>query len=189
FWEKRCKNCSTKIKSEYIHSDIKTLERPKFLSDLRRGYYDVIVGVNLLREGLDLPEVSLVIILDADKEGFLRNAQTLIQTIGRAARHTQGTVVMYADSTTKSMKHAINETERRRKIQEEFNKKHGIVPQSIKKEVGENVFGEPASAIANTAKNTYKKFKKSELEQEMRKAAQALDFEKAAEIRDLIKKL
>ena len=178
-----------KIKSEYIHSDIKTLERPKILSDLRRGYYDVIVGVNLLREGLDLPEVSLVIILDADKEGFLRNAQTLIQTIGRAARHTQGTVVMYADSTTKSMKHAINETERRRKIQEEFNKKHGIVPQSIKKEVGENVFGEPASAIANTAKNTYKKFKKSELEQEMRKAAQALDFEKAAEIRDLIKKL
>src|SRR3989338_1012545 len=102
------------IKSEYLHSDIKTLERPKILNDLRKGNYDVIVGINLLREGLDLPEVSLVVILDADKEGFLRNAQTLIQTIGRTARHTQGTVLMYADTTTKSMKFAINETERRR---------------------------------------------------------------------------
>lgn len=174
-----------KVKAEYIHSDIKTLERPKILSDLRKGKFDVIVGINLLREGLDLPEVSLVIILDADKEGFLRNAQTLIQTIGRTARHTQGTVLMYADTTTKSMKFAINETKRRRKIQKEYNKKHGITPQPIKKDIKENIFGEPEKEI----KNIYKKLKKRELEQEMLKAARELDFEKAAEIRDLIKKL
>lgn len=174
------------IKAEYIHSDIKTLERPKILSDLRKGEYDVLVGINLLREGLDLPEVSLVIILDADKEGFLRNAQTLIQTIGRAARHTQGTVLMYADAVTKSMKFAITETERRRKIQEEYNKKHNIVPQSIKREIGENIFGEEKK---DEEKNIFKKFKKEELEQEMRKAAKNLNFELATELRDLIKKL
>jgi excinuclease ABC subunit B len=179
------------VKAEYLHSDIKTLERPKILSDLRKGNYDVIVGINLLREGLDLPEVSLVIILDADKEGFLRNAQTLIQTIGRTARHTQGTVLMYADTVTKSMKFAISETERRRKIQNEFNRKNNITPQSIKKEIGENVFGEPTESTSNIQmnKNIAKKFTKKELEKEMRKAAKELDFEKAAELRDLIKKL
>ena len=179
------------VKAEYLHSDIKTLERTKILQDLRKGNYDVVVGINLLREGLDLPEVSLVIILDADKEGFLRNAQTLIQTIGRAARHTQGTVLMYADTVTKSMKYTINETKRRRKIQEEFNKKNNLTPQPLNKKIGENVFGEPASAEAKAGavKNIYKKLKKKELEQEMQKSAKELNFEKAAEIRDLIKKL
>ena len=179
------------IKAEYLHSDIKTLERPKILNDLRKGNYDVIVGINLLREGLDLPEVSLVVILDADKEGFLRNAQTLIQTIGRAARHTQGTVLMYADTTTKSMKFAINETERRRKIQEEFNKKNGVEPQPLNKEIGENIFsayGE-SEKETKTLSNFAKLFTKKELEKEMHKAARELNFERASELRDLIKKL
>lgn len=177
------------IKAEYLHSDIKTLERPKILSDLRKGNYDVIVGINLLREGLDLPEVSLVIILDADKEGFLRNAQTLIQTTGRAARHTQGTVLMYADTTTKSMKFAINETERRRKIQEDFNKKNGITPQPLNKKIGENIFGAFGEEKKDEIKNFAKKLSKKELEKEMHKAAKELNFERASELRDLIKKL
>ncbi len=177
------------IKAEYLHSNIKTLERPKILRDLRKGNYDAIVGINLLREGLDLPEVSLVIILDADKEGFLRNAQTLIQTIGRAARHTQGTVLMYADTTTKSMKFAISETARRRKIQEEFNKKNGVIPQPLNKEIGENIFGEFGEEKNNEIKNIAKRLSKKELEREMLKAAKELDFEKAAELRDLIKKI
>ncbi|HEY4521824.1 MAG TPA: excinuclease ABC subunit UvrB [Candidatus Paceibacterota bacterium] len=180
-----------KIKAEYLHSDIKTLERPKILNDLRKGNYDVIVGINLLREGLDLPEVSLVIILDADKEGFLRNAQTLIQTIGRTARHTQGTVLMYADTTTKSMKFAINETERRRKIQKEFNKKHGITPQPLNKEISENIFSgyEENEKETKELRNFAQKLTKKEMEKEMHKAAKELNFEKAAELRDLIKKL
>ena len=181
------------IKTEYIHSDIKTLERHKILRDLRKGTYDVIVGINLLREGIDLPEVSLVIILDADKEGFLRNAQTLIQTIGRAARHTQGTVIMYADTTTGSMKTAVLETERRRKIQEEHNTKYGIVPQSIQRQIGENIFGEEEKRIkfdlTKMSKQMSKEKLKQELEEEMLEAAKLLDFEKASELRDLIKTL
>ena len=119
------------IKVNYIHSEIKTLQRLEIIHDLRSGNYDVLVGVNLLREGLDLPEVSLVAILDADKEGFLRNATTLIQTMGRAARHIDGHVIMYADKITRSMTNAIQETERRRKVQEEFNIEHGITPTTI----------------------------------------------------------
>ncbi|KKT28870.1 excinuclease ABC subunit B [Candidatus Giovannonibacteria bacterium RIFCSPLOWO2_12_FULL_44_25] len=181
------------IKAEYIHSDIKTLERHKILTDLRKGAYDVIVGINLLREGIDLPEVSLVIILDADKEGFLRNAQTLIQTIGRAARHTGGTVLMYADITTDSMQKALEETERRRKIQEEHNAKHGITPQSIQRRISENIFGAESSVkkfdLTKMSKQMSKEKLKQELEEEMLEAAKELDFEKAAELRDLIKTL
>ena len=182
-----------KIKAEYIHSDIKTLERHKILQDLRNGSYDVIVGINLLREGIDLPEVSLVIILDADKEGFLRNAQTLIQTIGRAARHTHGTVIMYADQTTASMKKAISETNRRRAVQDEFNKKYGITPQPIKREVGENIFGVSEKKtkfdLTKMSKTMSREKLKQELEEEMLEAAKQLDFEKAAELRDLIKNI
>jgi excinuclease ABC subunit B len=123
------------VKVNYIHSEIKTLERLEIIHDLRLGNYDVIVGVNLLREGLDLPEVSLIAILDADKEGFLRNATTLIQTMGRAARHLDGHVIMYADKITGSMENAIRETERRRKIQEEYNRRYGIIPASIQKAI------------------------------------------------------
>lgn len=183
------------IKAEYLHSDIKTIERHKILTELRKGSYDVIVGINLLREGIDLPEVSLVIILDADKEGFLRNAQTLIQTIGRAARHTEGAVIMYADRKTASMKFAIEETERRRKIQEEYNKKHGITPKSIQKEITENIFGPPAGGRRKTfdltkmSKSMSKEKLKQELEEEMLEAAKQLDFEKAAELRDAIKEI
>ncbi len=181
------------IKAEYIHSDIKTIERHKILRDLRKGEYDVIVGINLLREGIDLPEVSLVIILDADKEGFLRNAQTLIQTIGRATRHTQGTVIMYADNMTDSMKKAALETDRRRKIQEEFNKKHGIIPQPIKREIGGDIFGNEEKKVkfdlTKMSKPMSREKLKQELEEEMLEAAKALDFEKAAEIRDILKTL
>jgi len=182
------------VKAEYIHSDIKTLERHKILRDLRKGTYDVIVGINLLREGIDLPEVSLVIILDADKEGFLRNAQTLIQTIGRAARHTQSTVIMYADTTTDSMKKAVEETGRRKKIQEEHNIKYGVVPQSIQRQIGENIFGTESAGrktfdITKMSKKMSRAKLKQELEDEMLEAAKALDFEKAAELRDAIKLL
>jgi excinuclease ABC subunit B len=123
------------IKVHYLHSEVQTLERVEILRDLRLGVYDVVVGINLLREGLDLPEVSLVVILDADKEGFLRSGTSLIQTIGRAARHVNGQVIMYADTMTDSMRKAIEETDRRRKIQTEHNRAHGIEPQSIVKEV------------------------------------------------------
>ena len=121
------------IKTRYLHSDIKTLERTEILGDLRSGVFDALVGINLLREGLDLPEVSLVAILDSDKEGFLRSERSLIQTMGRAARHKEGQVILYADQITPSMKKAIEETKRRRKIQNNYNKKHGIKPRSIKK--------------------------------------------------------
>ena len=161
------------------------------MTDLRKGTYDVIVGINLLREGIDLPEVSLVIILDADKEGFLRNTQTLIQTIGRAARHTEGTVIMYADTITGSMRTAMEETERRSKIQKEHNKKHGIIPAQIQREISENIFGADDKKtkfdITKMSKDMSREKLKQELEEEMLKAAKQLNFEKAAEIRDAIK--
>ena len=182
-----------KIKAEYLHSDIKTIERHKILTELRKGSYDVIVGINLLREGIDLPEVSLVIILDADKEGFLRNAQTLIQTIGRAARHTDGTVIMYADTITDSMKFAISETNRRRKIQEKYNIGNGATPQPIIHEITENIFGTDEKKakfdLTKMSKGMSKEKLKEELIEEMLSAAKDLDFEKATELRDLIKKL
>ncbi len=173
------------IKTHYLHSEIKTLERPQILKDLREGKYEVLVGINLLREGLDLPEVALVAILDADKEGFLRNETTLIQTMGRAARHQAGQVILYADKITKSMAAAIQEVLRRRKIQEKYNKLHNITPQPIIKEVREWPFLVKEKEITSefwVIRDT------KLLEKEMREAAKNLDFERAAEIRDLIKK-
>jgi len=174
------------LKTQYLHSEIKTLERPEILKNFRQGKYDVLVGINLLREGLDLPEVSLVAILDADKEGFLRNATTLIQTMGRAARHASGRVILYADRTTGSMEAAIKEIDRRRKIQAEYNKKHGIVPAQIIKEIRDWEFGVKEKSVEA---ELWLIHDKKELEREMKKAAQDLDFERAAEIRDMIEKL
>jgi excinuclease ABC subunit B len=173
------------IKTQWFHSEIKTLERPQILKDLREGKYDVLVGINLLREGLDLPEVTLVAILDADKEGFLRSATTLIQTMGRAARHPEGRVILYADETTKSMTEAIKEVSRRRKIQEGYNKKNKITPLPIIKEIREWPFGKKEQAMPEFGAIRDVKL----LEKEMAVALKFLDFERAADIRDLIKKL
>ena len=175
------------IKVAYLHSEVKTLERLKTIRELRLGTYDCIVGINLLREGIDIPEVSLIAILDADKEGFLRSTRSLIQTIGRCARNENGHVIMYADKITDSMQEAIKETKRRRTIQEQYNKEHGITPKTIKKEIRE--------LISNTKDETYEKPKKDDiienvdlekLEQEMKKAANDLDFERAMQLRDII---
>ncbi|MDO8474089.1 MAG: excinuclease ABC subunit UvrB [bacterium] len=173
------------IKTQWIHSELKTLERPALLEDLRRGNVDVLVGVNLLREGLDLPEVSLVAILDADKEGFLRNATTLIQTMGRAARHPEGRVILYADTITLSMKAALQEVERRRKIQERYNKEHGITPQAIVKAIREWPFPQKQKSVSVELSQMTDV---ALLEHEMKEAASSLDFERAVQIRDLIKK-
>lgn len=178
------------IKAEYIHSDVDTIERVRILEDLRRGKIDILVGVNLLREGLDLPEVSLVAILDADKEGFLRSRTSLIQTIGRAARNVNGKVVLYADEITGSLKEALKETSRRRRLQEEYNKKHGITPQTIKKKIKSVVdfesLGKKESGENLLKFNNKKDIKKhlDILDGEMKKAANELQFEKAALIRD-----
>ncbi|NCU18133.1 excinuclease ABC subunit UvrB [Pallidibacillus pasinlerensis] len=183
------------IKVQYLHSEIKTLERMEIIRDLRLGKYDVIVGINLLREGLDIPEVSLVAILDADKEGFLRSERSLIQTIGRAARNANGKVIMYADKITDSMEKAISETKRRREIQEEYNKKHGITPKTIKKAVHDVIKATIAAEEQEeyTITDKYGKLSKKErekviakLEEEMKEAAKALDFERAAELRDIV---
>jgi excinuclease ABC subunit B len=178
------------LKVAYIHSEVDTLERTDILRDLRLGVYDVLVGINLLREGLDLPEVSLVAILDADKEGFLRSEQALIQTVGRAARHVEGRVVMYADRVTGSMQRTLDETYRRRKIQETYNKNHGITPTSISREVSDML---PREAKEDIPKLDLKKIPKDEykhiikdLTAQMNLAAANLQFEKAAELRDLI---
>lgn len=178
------------IKVTYLHSDIETLERTDVLRDLRLGVYDVLVGINLLREGLDLPEVSLVAILDADKEGFLRSEQALIQTVGRAARHVEGRVIMYADMETGSMQRTISETNRRREIQAKYNKQHSITPKSITREVGELL---PRAAKEEKPKIDLKKIPKDEykhlahdLTSQMDLAAANLEFEKAADLRDLI---
>ena len=172
------------IKVAYLHSEIKTLERLKIIHDLRSGVYDCIVGINLLREGLDIPEVSLICILDADKQGFLRSTRSLIQTIGRAARNANGKVIMYADNYSDSMNEAIKETERRRSIQEEYNKVHGITPKTISKEIKD--------VVSNDIKDAKKKLSKREkleqievLEKQMREAAANMDFEKAMELRDI----
>lgn len=180
------------MKVAYLHSEIDTLERSDILRDLRMGIYDVLVGINLLREGLDLPEVSLVTILDADKEGFLRSEQALVQTVGRAARHIDGRVIMYADKVTGSMKRAIDETDRRRKIQEEYNKKHGITPKGIAKNIDKGMRKDlPDSEkskvdIKKIPKDEYKHLIR-DLSRQMDLAAANLQFEKAAELRDIIK--
>ena len=182
------------IKVQYLHSDIDTLERSDILRDLRLGTYDVVVGINLLREGLDLPEVSLVAILDADKEGFLRSEPALIQTVGRAARHVEGRVIMYADNVTDSMRRTIDETERRRKIQQAYNKKHHITPQGIKKAVEAGL--REIVPEQEKPKIDLKKIPKEEyvhligdLTRQMDFAAANLEFEKAAELRDLIEEI
>jgi excinuclease ABC subunit B len=186
------------IKVNYLHSEVKTLERIEIIRDLRLGKYDVLVGINLLREGLDIPEVSLVAILDADKEGFLRSERSLIQTMGRAARNVNGHVVMYADKITHSMEVAISETKRRREIQEAFNQEHGITPQTIQKEIRDVIRATSAAeeGAGYDAKAPKKKMNKTEranviarLEMEMKEAARALDFERAAELRDLMLEL
>jgi excinuclease ABC subunit B len=183
------------VKVQYLHSEVDTLDRTDILRDLRLGVYDVLVGINLLREGLDLPEVSLVAILDADKEGFLRSEPALIQTIGRAARHENGQVIMYADHITGSMQRAIDETNRRRKIQEDYNKKHDITPRGIKKQIADSLRAElgAESKEAKTAKLNLKKIPKDEypriiadLSAQMDIASANLEFEKAADLRDLI---
>jgi len=186
------------IKVRYLHSDIKTLERMMLLRDLRLGVYDVLVGINLLREGLDLPEVSLVAILDADKEGFLRAERSLIQTIGRAARNASGRVIMYGDKMTDSMHKAITETERRRKIQMAFNEEHGITPQTIRKKVRDVIEATKTAEskegydISKSVEKMSKKDRQSviqRLEAEMKDAAKNLQFERAAELRDALLEL
>ena len=180
------------IKVKYLHSDIKALERMEIIRDLRLGKFDVLVGINLLREGLDIPEVSLVAILDADKEGFLRSERSLIQTIGRAARNTDGEVIMYADELTESMEKAISETNRRREIQMEYNRIHGITPTTIKKDIRETI--KASYEVEKDAVDYIKEHETIEqaidrLTDEMIAAAQSLEFEKAAELRDKIKEL
>lgn len=183
------------IKVQYLHSEVKTLERIEIIRELRLGTYDVLVGINLLREGLDLPEVSLIAILDADKEGFLRSERSLIQTIGRAARNVNGHVIMYADRVTNSMEQAISETKRRRAIQEEYNRKYGITPKTIQKEIRDVIRAthaaeeteeySPLKKLGKMSKQEREKMIQN-MEKEMKEAAKALDFEKAAELRDLI---
>jgi len=189
----------TGIKVQYLHSDIGTLERMDIIHDLRKGEFDVLIGINLLREGLDIPEVSLVAILDADKEGFLRSTRSLIQTCGRASRNVRGKVIMYADFVTRSMQQAIDETNRRRTIQKRYNKQHSIIPTSIEKKITP-VFDKvaefndkPKDRVAETLAQ-YESVENLDiiirnLEKEMKQAAEELEFEKAAEIRDQIQAL
>ncbi|WP_333656592.1 helicase-related protein, partial [Dissulfurispira sp.] len=184
------------VKARYLHSDIDTLERVEILRDLRLGQFDVLIGVNLLREGLDLPEVSLVAIFDADKEGFLRSERSLIQTAGRAARNINGEVILYADTITRSMKRALDETERRRKIQSSYNKKMKITPETVKSEI-KDILGSIYESdyftvpVAAEEKAEYELSEDAikKLESEMKEAAKNLDFEKAAQIRDRLRGL
>ncbi len=187
------------IRVRYLHSDINTLERMDIIRDLRMGQFDVLVGINLLREGLDIPEVSLVAILDADKEGFLRSTRSLIQTCGRAARNVRGTVIMYADVVTRSMQQAIDETNRRREIQQDYNRKHNIIPESIQKEITRtfDFDNEPAAATFEKVSETVEDYTSMQelekaitsMESEMLAAAKELEFERAARLRDQIKEL
>ena len=176
------------IKVAYLHSEVKTLERMQIIHDLRIGKYDVVVGINLLREGIDIPEVSLIAILDADKEGFLRSNRSLIQTIGRCARNANGHVIMYGDKITDSMQNAIEETKRRRTIQEKYNEEHGITPTTINKEIREVISNIAGGTTSKTKKPTKKEIAKTieTIEQEMREAARNLDFERAMELRDIL---
>ncbi len=176
------------IKVAYLHSEVKTLERMKIIRDLRLGNYDVLVGINLLREGLDIPEVSLIAILDADKEGFLRSSRSLIQTIGRCARNEHGHVILYADKMTDSMEYAIKETKRRRDIQEKYNEEHGIVPKTIVKEIRELISNLDESNNKKPTKLTKKEKLQTidKIEAEMKQAAKELDFERAMELRDIL---
>ncbi|KON86341.1 excinuclease ABC subunit B [Sporosarcina globispora] len=186
------------IKVQYLHSEVKTLERIEIIRELRLGKYDVLVGINLLREGLDIPEVSLVTILDADKEGFLRSERSLIQTIGRAARNANGHVIMYADRITHSMEKAISETKRRRSMQEEYNEKHGITPMTIQKDIRDSIRAthaaeeqeeyQPSGKLGKLNKKEREKLI-GNMEKEMKEAAKSLNFERAAELRDLILEL
>jgi excinuclease ABC subunit B len=179
---------------------VDTLRRVELLRELRQGEYDVLVGINLLREGLDLPEVSLVAILDADKEGFLRSAGSLIQTVGRAARNVEGMAILYADTVTQSMKAALDETNRRRAIQQAYNQEHGITPESIRKNIGDlltSVYEADYAGVPEVAETPEERYRSLEdlnkeikvLEKQMRDAAKALEFEKAAQIRDRLKGL
>ncbi len=186
---------SMDFRARYLHSEIKTLERAQIIRSLRQGDFDILVGINLLREGLDLPEVSLVAILDADKEGFLRNYRSLIQTMGRASRHLNGTVLLFADRETDSLKKAVFETNRRRQMQEEFNKAQGITPQSVKRSLGEQLeIQDPLAALWQNKKDTIapeieleSEMSIEDLEAQMKEAASLLDFEEAARLRDLIR--
>ena len=175
------------IKVAYLHTEVKTLERLKIIKELRQGKYDVLVGINLLREGIDLPEVSLIAIMDADKQGFLRSYRSLIQIIGRCARNSEGKVIMYADTVSESMDMSIKETNRRRTIQDEYNKEHGIVPKTIIKKINDVVTNEEIEKLEDKKLSKQDKLQIiSVMEQEMKDAAKNLDFEKAAELRDLI---
>jgi excinuclease ABC subunit B len=187
------------VRCRYLHSEVSTLDRIKILRDLRRGEFDALIGINLLREGLDLPEVSLVAILDADKEGFLRSSGSLIQTMGRAARHVEGHAILYADVITDSMRHAMGETARRRAVQTEYNRVNNIVPQSIIKPIDMSLVAvaegdyvtvplEEDGEVDNLTPEQRAKFI-AELEQRMRDAARKFEFEKAAQIRDRVKEL
>ena len=177
------------IKVAYLHSEVKTLQRMQIIHDLRIGKYDVVVGINLLREGIDIPEVSLIAIMDADKQGFLRSTRSLIQTIGRAARNSEGRVIMYADNISDSMREAIDETNRRRNIQEEYNRVHNITPKTIMKEIREVISNEDNSKVDKEPKKMTNKEKADmidAIEKEMKKAASELDFERATELRDML---
>ena len=179
---------SLDIKVAYLHNEIKTLERLKIIRELRLGKYDVVVGINLLREGIDIPEVSLIAIMDADKQGFLRSTRSLIQTIGRAARNASGRVIMYADTISDSMNEAITETNRRRKIQEEYNIEHNIVPKTILKEIPEVISNEAEEKVIHEEKLSKKEKLDliDNLTKEMKLAAANLDFERAMSLRDII---
>jgi excinuclease ABC subunit B len=178
------------MKVAYLHSEIKTLDRIEIIRELRMGTYDVLVGINLLREGLDIPEVSLICILDADKQGFLRSNRSLVQTIGRAARNSDGRVILYADKMTDSMKYAISETKRRRDIQEAYNIKHNITPQTIVKGISESISVKLDIPEVDKKPSKLSKPEREKLilefEKEMRTAARKLDFERAAELRDIV---